>query len=87
MNVSINMLLVHSRGTLEVRVLKSTVKHPVLSMSCYAKVKLGKKSLVWYYSGTLSYQKFYGRQHDDRIFEVWALLMTVRPFQIYSVNI
>lgn len=38
----------------------------------FAKVKLGKRTVVWYYNGRLFYNNFYGRHQDERILVMWC---------------
>lgn len=56
-------------------------------MGCFAKVKVGKRYVVEYYSGTLFWPNLFGREQDDRIFSEGALSVSVNDFQTYSMHI
>lgn len=53
-NMYINELLVLLCRAMELGVMQSEMRHPGAWIGCFARVKLGKRTLVGYYSATLS---------------------------------
>lgn len=62
---------------MRVGVMKSRIKRQLEGMGSLAWVKLGSRTVVEHYGGTLFYHILYGRQHDDRIFEEGELSMSM----------
>lgn len=86
-SMDINEMLVLSCDAMEVRVMKSTIKHAMRGTGCFARMKLGRRNVVELYNGTMLYRNLYGRQHKDGILGESVLLVSVKDIQNYSVHI
>lgn len=82
-----NGMIAQSCRVMEVNVMKYTIRHTILRMGFWARVKPGKKNVVRSYNETLLYQKLYERQYDETIFGDAALWVSVKHFHTYFVYI
>lgn len=85
--MDVNGMLEQCSGTMGMGVMRSAIKHPMLGKGEFSKVKLGKGTVVGYYSRMIFYENLYGRQGDDRRFREGGLSGSVEDFQTYPVHI
>lgn len=85
--MDINRMLAKSFCSIGARVMKSTIKHLMAGTGCFARVRLGKLTVVRYYNGTLFYLNVYARKQDDRTFLERVLSVSLKDFKTYYVHI
>lgn len=67
-NIDMTEMFGHSWDALREEVMKSSFKHPMAGISCFAMFRLCKRASAGYYTGTRLYWSLYRRLHDDRFF-------------------
>lgn len=71
----------------EVGVVESTMKHPLAGWSCFTKVSLKCRTVVWYHNAKPVYPNLCEKQHNDILDVEGAMSMSVKDLQTGSGHI
>lgn len=89
-NMDINWMPKQLCGAMRLVVMKSTIKHPITGMGCFARMKLGKRTVFWYWGILMGFSSIRNCMGDNRMTETFgegALSVSAKDFHTYSVDI